>query len=286
LKKIYSIPEFARYIKIADLKNENLHIARFDAQSDTLYKSGPVSIDFYFLSIKTLTDNNIISPFQQSEKSNAYLFLDCPHNSLEWDLKPPVTGYSVLVSAKLLNAYAKGYNFMHYDRHEALFLTKDEEIILWDLFQKAYNEFQKDQFSKEVVISYIALILSYTQLYYNRQFDSRGKIYHQLIANFHKNLDEYFTDQQEIPGLPSVAYFAQKANLSPNYFGDLVKHFTGESPIEHIHNYIIASAKEKLQTTNLSISEISYSLGFDYPTYFTRFFRKMTGISPRLFRNQ
>lgn len=285
-KKIYDIPGFARYINIGDVKSDDLHIAKYDERSDILYKSAPVTIDFYFLSIKSPVAKNVAGTMHDEEASDTYLFLDCPRNTLEWDIDAPVRGYSILVSASHLNKYAKGYNFMYYTNHEALFLTKDEETILWDLFEKAYREFSKEKLPKEVVISYIALILSYTQLFYTRQFDSRSKIYHKVIADFNKNLEDYFNDHKNVKGLPSVAYFAQKANLSPNYFGDLIRHFTGESPLEHIHNQIIQIAKLKLQQTHLSISEISYSLGFDYPTYFSRFFKKKTGIAPRAFRNQ
>lgn len=166
----------------------------------------------------------------RKKSQNSFLFLDCPHNTLAWEIKPPIEGYGILVSAKHLNKYAKDYNFMHYNQHEALFLAKDEKNILWDLFAKAYYEFQKKEFSSEVVTSYIALILSYTQVFYNRQFDTRSKIYHSIIETFYKNLESYFSDSKAVTGLPSVAYFAKKANLSPNYFGDLIKHFTGESP--------------------------------------------------------
>lgn len=95
-----------------------------------------------------------------------------------------------------------------------------------------------------------------------------------MIDEFDKNIEEYFKKNEHLTGLPSVAYFAQKSFLSPNYFGDLIKHFTGKAPIDHIHDYVILQAKDKLKETNNSISEISYSLGFDYPNYFARFFRK------------
>jgi len=109
-------------------------------------------------------------------------------------------------------------------------------------------------------------------------------MYNTVIDNFYTALKNYFSKTESVSGIPSVAYFAEKANLSPNYFGDLIKHFTGESPIEHIHNYILKQAKDKLKNTTLSVSEISYSLGFDYPNYFARFFRKKTGMSPKTFR--
>lgn len=199
---------------------------------------------------------------------------------------PPLAGYTIMVSAKYLDKYAKDYNFVYYNNHEALFLTKEEEAILWDLFRKAENEFKKECYFRMVIISYVNLILTYVKNFYDRQFDTRSNIYHKVISVFYKNLEEYFSRNENIPGLPSVAYFAQQSNLSPNYFGDLIKHFTGKSPLDHIQDYVTNLAKEKLKNTTLSVSEISYSLGFDYPNYFARFFRKKTGLSPKVFRNQ
>lgn len=282
--KIYDIKEFIKYLNIGNVKNEDLHVADFAQHENILVQSSSITIDFYLLAIKPPLEKEINIPdYPYEDLGGSFMYLDGPHNALEWDIIPPVSGYCILASAKFLNRYIKDYNFTHYNNHEALYLTKDEEVLLWDLFQKANNEFSKERYSKEVILSYTALILSYTQIFYDRQFDSRSKIYNKVIESFQKNLENYFNEN--VSGLPSVAYFAQKANLSANYFGDLIKHFTGESPIEHIHNHIIHIAKQKLQQTNLSVSEISYSLGFDYPTYFTRFFRKKTGMAPKVYRN-
>jgi AraC family transcriptional regulator, transcriptional activator of pobA len=286
MSRIHNIPAFLKYLNIAGLKNEDLHIVDFRTQNNLLLKSGPVTIDFYLLAIKPPINKSGVNPFPKDAAAETYMYLDCPHNSIEWDIDPPLSGYSIMVSPAYLNKLAKDYSFMHYNNHEALFLNKEEESVMLDLFTKAYNEFQKDYYSKDVILSYITLLFTYTQIYYNRQFDTRSKIYHKVIEEFHQNLENYFERVESVPGLPSVAFFAEQANLSANYFGDLIKHFTGEPPIEHIHNYIIKIAKQKLQQTDLSISQISFSLGFDYPTYFTRFFRKKTGISPRVFRNQ
>lgn len=278
----YNIPDFLAYLNIGGIKNEAIHVAHYDEQSKVRLQSKAVTIDFYYLSIKE--SDSIKKP--KDNMSNCYLFLDCPGNELEWDYTLPAFGYSMFVSAKLLDKYAKEYNFMHYNNHEALYLTKEEKGTLLDLFKKAYSEFRKEEFSKEVLVSYSALILSYTQSFYKRQFESRSKIYNKVVSDFYAQLEGYFSKGKDVKELPSVNYFAQKANLSPNYFGDLIKHFTGTSPQEHIHQYIIQQAKHKLRQSTLSISEIGYSLGFDYPTYFTRFFRKETGITPNVFRNQ
>ena len=286
--KILNIQEFSNYINIDGLKSEDLHIVNFEGKENVRAKSEPVNIDFYLLAIKPhLNDaTKTNSPLMENISDSAYMYVDCPQNTLEWDITPPMAGYAIMVSSKYLDKYAKDYSFAHYNNHEALFLTKDEETILCDLFKKAYDEFEKEYYSRTVVISYITLILTYVRNFYDRQFDTRSDIYHRVITEFHKHIELYFVENENVAGLPSVAYFAQKSNLSPNYFGDLIKHFTGKAPLDHIQDYVVILAKDRLKNTTLSVSEISYSLGFDYPNYFARFFRKKTGISPKIYRNQ
>jgi len=286
LKKIFNIREFAEYLNVSSVKNEDLHIIDFGQEANVRPKSEPVTIDFFLLAIKPPMDKDLILPNAIEDQANSFMYIDGPHNLLGWDTAIPKSGYTVMVTAKYLSKAAKDYNFVHYNNHEALFLSTEEETILWDLYEKAYHEFQKKFYSREVIISYINLILSYTKVFYDRQFDSRSNIYHQVITDFYKNITDYFNKDKSVSGLPSVAFFAEKANISPNYFGDLIKHFTGQSPIDHIQDFIVQLAKDKLRNTNHSISEISYSLGFDYPNYFARFFRKKTGIAPKLFRSQ
>lgn len=285
--KILSIPEFSRYLNVDGLKSDELHIVDFQDKKDIRLKSDPVTIDFYLLAIKPPMEVKFVSyPLLEDQSDSSYMYADCPQNTLEWEIAPPFSGLCIMINAKYLERYAKDYSFVHYNNHEALFLTKDEETILWDLFRKANNEFQKEHYSRTVIISYVNLILTYVKDFYDRQFDTRSTIYHKVIDEFYKNLENYFRENENVAGLPSVAFFAQKSNLSPNYFGDLIKHFTGKSPLDHIHDHVVKLAKDKLKNTTLSVSEISYSLGFDYPNYFARFFRKKTGLSPKVFRNQ
>lgn len=285
--RILNIPEFSKYLNVGNVKSDDLHVVNFEDKKDIRLQSDPVTIDFYLLAIKPPIDDKLMAEqLLEDQSDSSYMYVDCPQNTLEWEIASPLSGYTIMVSARYLEKYAKDYNFVHYNNHEALFLTKEEENILWDLFRKAEHEFNKEYYSRTVIISYVNLILTYVKEFYDRQFDTRSNIYNRVISEFHQNLENYFNQNESVAGLPSVAYFAQKSNLSPNYFGDLIKHFTGKSPLDHIHDYVVRQAKDKLKNTTLSVSEISYSLGFDYPNYFARFFRKKTGLSPKVFRNQ
>ena len=286
-KKVFSLPQFVKYLNTSDAKDDDIHIVNHAVDRGTLLKSDPVNIDFNIFSIKPLLHNNVIRQELWDDQSDSYIYIDSPHNSIGWDIQPPSSGYTLMVSSRYINKLAKDYSFIHYKNiDEALFLRKEEADLMWDLYKKTYDEFQKETYSKDILLSYIALLLSYIQSYYNRQFIARSKIYKNVVSDFHQNLKNYFADGANVVGLPSVAYFAQKSFLSPNYFGDVIKRLSGKSPLEHIQDFIVELAKQKLQYTNLSIGEISYSLGFDYPNYFARFFRKKTGLSPKAYRNQ
>lgn len=283
MSKKYNIPTFLKYINVKGTSSDSMQVIHYDEHKDILLKSEPVELDFYLIAIKSNID--VQPPIE--EMSASYLFLDRPGNLLEWDLAGSFLGYGIFISEKLLKKYAKDYTFTGYNRHEALYLTERESRILLDLFKKAHDEYNQVDFSEDVVASYTTLILSYTQNFYERQFQSRSKIYNQVVVNFYRDLDNYYTHQSDgEQAFPTVVYFAERNNLSVNYFGDLIKHFTGKSPLEHIHQYIIQVAKEKLRQTKFTVNEIAYSLGFEYPTYFTRFFRSKTGISPKAYRNQ
>ncbi|MCT3844541.1 AraC family transcriptional regulator [Elizabethkingia anophelis] len=282
MSKVYTIATFLKYLNIKGTNSDMIQVVHYDEHPDILLKSPPVQIDFYLLALK----ENIEVQSPVESMSDAYLYLDKPGNNIEWDLKNPFSGYAIFINEKLLSKTIKDVSFADYNRHEALFLTPEEKETLYDLFSKSYKEYKKENFSKEVLISYTSLILSYAQIYYERQFEARSKVYNKVVADFYQQLEACLNNPDGLSTLQSVTYFAEKANLSANYFGDLIKHFTGTSPIDHIHEGIIQLAKNKLRQTNLSISEIAYSLGFDYPTYFTRFFRQKTGISPKIFRNQ
>lgn len=283
MSDVYTIPQFLDYLGVRGPKDEAIDVIHYDEHLLHIRsQSTPVSIDFYSLSLKEYANG----PRNADGLPESYIYLDTPNKTLEWDTCEELSGYGIAINAKLLEPFIKQYSFATYKSHEALFLTTEEKTVLLDLFQKAYTEYGKDQVVRPVIVSYAVLILSYVQLFYERQFQSRTILYHRVVADFYGQLEEYFNSENDIRELPTVAYFAEKANLSTNYFGDLIKVFTGKSPQTHIHQQVIQVAKVRLRQSTASVSEIAYTLGFDYPTYFTRFFKKETGITPTVFRQQ
>ncbi|MEZ5427896.1 MAG: helix-turn-helix domain-containing protein [Pyrinomonadaceae bacterium] len=283
---IYNIPEFLKYLNVEGCKSNSINVIKYDDHKNLRLKSDPVSFDFYMLAIKSNLEGDVDYGQTDYDESNSFLFLDGPKSELKWNFNKSFSGYNFMIDARLYDKFALGNNSPDYDSHEVLFLTEDEEILLEDIFEKAYTEYLKDKFSTDILASYARLILSYANTFYERQFDTRKKLYNEIVTGFFKNLESYYFEQEEFIELPSVSYFAEKSNHSPNYFGDVIKHFTASSPLEVIHQHIIKIAKEKLRNRRLTVSQIGYSLGFEYPTYFTRFFKKKTGMTPTEFRNQ
>jgi len=194
-----------------------------------------------------------------------------------------------LIHGTALGRHMGDYTFFSYQTREALHLSEDEKVLVIDCFAKIQYELKQaiDKHSKQLIVSNVELFLNYCRRFYDRQFITREKVNRGCLATFEKLLDDYFqTDKPQAIGLPSVAYCADAMNLSPNYFGDLIKKETGRTAQEHIQAKLIEVAKERIFDTTKSVSEIAYEMGFKYPTHFARFFKQQMGRTPREYRDQ
>jgi len=185
---------------------------------------------------------------------------------------------------------AKGindYSFFSYEMNEALHMSEKEKQIILDCFSKIEYEIEHavDSHSKTLIASNIELFLNYCSRFYDRQFITRENVHRGILERFEQVMNQYFqSGNLQIEGLPSVSYFADELNLSPNYFGDLVKKETGRSAQELIHSKLIDVAKERVLDQSKSLSQIAYELGFKYPQHFTRLFKNRVGYSPSEYR--
>jgi len=178
------------------------------------------------------------------------------------------------------------YKFFGYDVNEALFLSEKEEETLIGLFKGIEREYQSgiDEFTQNIIISQIEVILNYCERFYQRQFITRKKSNHQILDKLEHILEDYFKSEVINRGLPTANYIAESLNISTNYLGSLLKSLTGQTTQQHIHEKLIEKAKEKLSTTELSVSEIAYELGFEHSQSFSKLFKAKTDISPLEFR--
>ena len=180
------------------------------------------------------------------------------------------------------------YDFFGYSVNEALFLSEKEEKTLQVIIENIEQEYHSniDKFSKQIIVSHIETLLNYSERFYNRQFITREKVNHQVLDQLENLLRDYFNSDDIITkGLPSVQYIADKLNFTPKYLSSLLKMLTGLNTQQHIHEKLIDKAKERLSTSNLSISEIAYELGFEHSQSFSKLFKNKTNISPLEFRN-
>jgi AraC-like DNA-binding protein len=179
------------------------------------------------------------------------------------------------------------YSFFSYNTNEALHLSEKERKIILDCFSKIEYELEQsiDKHSKTLIASNIELFLNYCVRFYDRQFITRDTVHKGILERFEELLNGYFTSEKpRTEGLPSVAWCADRLNLSANYFGDLVKKETGKSAQDYIQTKVIEVAKERIFDINKSVSEVAYDLGFKYPQHFTRLFKQRVGCTPNEYR--
>lgn len=186
-----------------------------------------------------------------------------------------------------LSKKIKSYEFFQYAANEALFLSEKEEKVIVDILHNIEKEYQSnmDKFSQELIIAQLETLLIYSDRFYERQFYTRKKSGYEFIERFEKELSRYFESGKLLDkGILTVTDIAEQLHISPNYLGTLLRIHTKQTTQQHIQNKLIDYAKEQLSTTNLSVSEIAYELGFEHSQSFSKLFKKKTEMSPLKFR--
>lgn len=211
---------------------------------------------------------------------------------IEDEITPEVYGivfHPDLIRGTSLAKSIKNYTFFSYAVNEALHLSDQEKEIVMDCLKKISIELEHaiDKHSKALIAMNIELLLNYCMRFYERQFITRSDANKDALTKFEQLLNEYFLSKLPMQeGLPSVKYFADKICLSSNYFGDMVKKETGKTPQEHIQDKVIEMAKEHIAETDETVSQIAYTLGFQYPQHLCRLFKKRVGCTPNEYRTQ
>lgn len=204
-----------------------------------------------------------------------------------------LNGYWLVLHPDFIRNYPLGKNiknmgFFSYAVNEALHLSEKEENMITRIMKDIEQEYRSviDTFSQDVIVSQSELLLNYCNRFYNRQFITRQYASNDVLIKLEKILENYFdTEKVRQFGLPTVQYLAEQLNISPNYLSDMLRNLTGQNAQQHIHNCLINKAKDILITTNNSVSEIAYQLGFEYPQSFSKLFKSKTNVSPLAFRS-
>ncbi len=293
--RIKSISEFHEFRNLPKPEHPLVSVYNFE-DLKYLNENEPKSLmlDFYSIALKRNANAKMRYGQQEYDFKEGVLLFISPGQvfSIEGNAEMQHTGWSLLIHPDFLwntplAQKIKQYEYFGYAVHEALHLSDKEEKLIIDIIQNIRQEYQSniDKFSQDVIIAQIELLLTYSERFYNRQFITRKISNHQILARLEKLLEDYFNnDSLTKKGLPPVHYIAENLNVSPNYLSALLKHHTGQSTQQHIHNKLIEKAKEKLSTTNLSVSEIAFELGFEHQQSFSKLFKTKTNVSPIEFR--
>jgi AraC-like DNA-binding protein len=201
-------------------------------------------------------------------------------------------GLSLLIHPDFIRNYPlgqhiKNFGFFSYTANEALHLSEKERVVIQTILKNIEDELQTpiDDFSQDVMVSQIELLLNYSNRYYKRQFITRKAVNSDLLTKMETLLDDYFNNNAALmKGLLTVQSLAEQLNVSPHYLSDMLRSLTGQNAQQHIHNKLIEKAKEILSNSNLSVAEIAYQLGFEHPQSFNKLFKRKTNLSPLAFR--
>ncbi|WP_245327898.1 helix-turn-helix domain-containing protein [Hymenobacter fodinae] len=201
-----------------------------------------------------------------------------------------MTGWALVFHPDLLRKYPLGqkirtYGFFSYQVHEALHVSAAEECLLEHVLGSIRHETEQplDVFSQDLLVAQLGVLLGYANRFYHRQFLTRRLAEHDLLSRFEARLTAHFAQGANHP-LPTVQQFADELHVSPAYLSDLLRALTGQTAQQHLHHALIEKAKLLLLSTSLTVNETAFRLGFEYPHYFTRLFKRKTGLTPAAFR--
>lgn len=251
--------------------------------------------DYYAIGLKKNIPYKFFYGQQEYDFDEGLMTFIKPNQVMSLESNPNIghkpTGWLLLIhpdflwNSSLANQINQ-YDFFGYSINEALFLSEKEEMMIAEILKNIEREYLAniDQFSQKIIISQLELLFNYAERFYERQFITRKISNHQVLDQLETLLNAYFKDDLIDKGLPTVQWVADELLLSSSYLSSMLKSLTGQSTQQHIHNKLIEKAKEQLSTTQLSISQIAYHLGFERPASFTKLFKNKTEMSPLEFR--
>lgn len=297
---IHQVKTIGQFYKLRNLPQpEHPLISVIDVATAPIYnqiESGNVVFGFYVISFKSGSTANTKYGRPPKDFDGGVLGFRAPGQVVKVESNKAVSaigsGWMLCIHPDFLwhtplARKIRGYDFFYYDFNEALFLSDEEQITINTIVANIAHEFQKarDGFSQKIAIALIDALLAYIERFYQRQFNTNKVASHKLLDKLDDLLNRYFDSEKPSgPGLPTVAAIAEELNISPHYLSAMLRSITGKNTQQHIHEKLIAKAKELLSTTDLSISEIAYALGFEHLQSFSKLFKTKTNQSPLEFR--
>lgn len=258
--------------------------------------SPPITNDCYSISLKKVIKGSLNYGRTKYDFTNGTLIFIAPRQVLQWDSSAVFEqkGFSINFHEDFLKGtelahQIKKYSFFSYSANEALHLSPKEEKQIEAIVENIEIEYHnnQDQFSKDIIISQLTTLLRYANRFYERQFINRKELSNDLLEQFNHQLEKYTeSGLLQKKGIPNIDQIAESMSVSQRYLSDTLKKETGKTTTEHLQLFLIDEAKNILLNPNKSISEVAYELGFEYPQYFSRLFKKKAGLSPSEYREQ
>jgi AraC family transcriptional activator of pobA len=255
--------------------------------------SAPLVLNFYKISYKKNFRGKMKYGQSYYDFDEGGMFFVAPSQLITRDEdNQEYEGYTLLVHPDFIRNHAlgkaiKNFGFFSYSANEALHLSEKEREIIVSVFKTIEQELSTtiDDFSQDVMVALIEVLLNYSNRFYKRQFITRKAVSHDLLEKMEAILSDHFNNEKAMmKGLPTVQYLSEQLNISPGYLSDMLRSLTGQNAQQHIHNKLIEKAKEILSGSNLSVAEIAYQLGFEHPQSFSKLFKSKTNLSPVGFR--
>jgi AraC-like DNA-binding protein len=297
LLHLKTISDLYKFLNLGYAQHPLVAIVDFSKTIEYITEEISIKTDFYSIMFKNYCRNHIRYGRKTLDFQDGSLVCLAPNRVITIDtdveVKEDMMGWGLffhpdLIRGSALGSKIKDYSFFSYEMSEALHLSEKEKQLLYDCILKIEGELTQniDSYSQVLIASNIELLLNYCSRYYGRQFITRKSANLDVVSNVEDILKGYFENEDRgNERMPSVKYLAGKVNLSPSYLSDLLKRETGLNAQDHIHYFVIEQAKNILLQTNQSVSEIAYSLGFEYPQYFSRLFKQKTGKTPLEYRS-
>ncbi|HTF20677.1 MAG TPA: helix-turn-helix domain-containing protein [Chryseolinea sp.] len=297
-QRIKTISEFHRMNRLAPPEHPLISVVDYAKVAAAKKHIGAHAIvaDYYSVSVKRGLEGKMRYGQMEYDFDEGVMYFLAPGQVLQ---PSPIASGTVQPSGWILLIHPdflwgshlsksiKQYAYFDYAVNEALFLSEKEETIINAIVQNIRHEYQgnTDKFSQGIILSHLDSLLNYAERFYQRQFLTRKIPNHKILDRLEELLSDHFSgDPVASNGLPTVQHLSDSLNISPSYLSSLLKSLTGQNAQQHIHNKLIEAAKEKLSTTDLTVSEIAYDLGFEHAQSFSKLFKTKTNTSPLEFR--
>lgn len=289
---IASITEMHRIMGVREPEHPLVSIVQFSelVRSGDDFTHGYI-LDFYMVAVKRDFNGKLRYGQHYYDFDEGMMSFIAP-GQLCYEDEPsdrPANGFVLFFHRDFIQGYALGktikqHEYFNYEANEALYVSKKEEVLIEQIMNNITQEYHSniDRFSQDVIVSHLELLLNYCNRFYNRQFITRKQANNDLVSKMEQLLNAHFN--AENPSLPKVKDLADQLNVSPGYLSDMLRIHTGQNAQQHIHNKLIDKAKEILSTTELTVGEIAYRLGFEYPQSFSKLFKAKANVSPLEYR--